>query len=94
MTSRRTISKLIGCLSLVCSLGFWVLVCVGQVMGHFPVLPDLPFSGWVLIWTAGLLLALIAAALGSRRWAFAALLPVISLFAAIVIVNLPETLRR
>lgn len=94
MMNRRLISNSIGCLSIACSLGLWVLVCIGRVIGHFPLLPDLPFNGWVLIWAAGLLLALAAAALGSRRWAFAAILPVISFIAAFVIVLLPETWHR
>ena len=85
---------MIGCLSIACSLGLWVLVCIGRVIGHFPMHPDLSFNGWMLIWAAGLLLALVAAILGSRRWAFAAILPIVSFFAAIVIVNLPETWHR
>ena len=94
MMIRKLISNSIGCLSIACSLGFWILVGVGRMIGHFPVLFDLPFNEWVLIWAAGLLLALAAAALGSRRWAFAAILPVISFIAAFVIALLPETWHR
>ena len=85
--SRGILGNLIGCLSISCSLLFWVLLVCERFIGHFPLLPDLNFNGWVVIWAFGLLFALVATALGSKRWLFAAMLPVITFFSTIAIVN-------
>lgn len=64
---------------------------VGRFVHHFPLLSDVPFNGWIVIWAVGLLLALLAAVLDFRRWFFAAALPVITFFATIAIVTSGRT---
>jgi len=86
----KYLANALGYASIICSSLFWVLLAWSVVSEHFPASLDLPFNGWALIWAVGLLLALIAAALGPRRWAFAALLPIVSLFAAVTLINLRE----
>jgi hypothetical protein len=88
---RRTIANGIGCLSVACSLAFWAWAAllfftplnrseawlslgVGTGASYF----------WLTMWIAGLLLAIIAAVLGSRWWISAAILAVAS-FAAVIV---------
>jgi len=78
-----------GIASLVCSLSFWVLLGLSYIPG-FPKSLDLSFNYWVAIWFAAIILALIAAARGNRRWAWAALLPLATFFFLIIFVNLRE----
>lgn len=87
MISRRAIGNTIGILSLTCSLAFWVLFFVGRIIGHYPAGLDMPFNCWALAWALGFLFALTAALLGSRWWAFASILPVVSFFLVIHIVR-------
>ena len=51
---------------------------------------DLTFNQFVVTWFGAIILALFAALTGSRRWAYAGLLPVINFFFAIVVLNLLE----
>jgi hypothetical protein len=39
---------------------------------------DLRFGQWVLIWSIGLIFALLAARVGSRSWLLALLLPIVT----------------
>ena len=77
-----------GYASLICSLSFWVLLALRLIPG-FPRI-DLSFNYWLAIWTLGLVLAFVAAAIGSGRWAWAVLLPLGSFFLVIVLIHLRE----
>lgn len=83
MTERRALANKIGVLSVFCSLAFWLWAClflftpisrrpewILQVMVAFPL--------WIFLWIMGFLLALVAARLGSRKWASATLLALTS----------------
>lgn len=89
MMTRRAMGNVIGILGLVCSLAFWALVGVGRLMGHFPASLDMPFNGWLLIWTLAFLLSLTAAFLGPRWWVFTSILPVVGCIIAIHVVSVP-----
>ena len=78
-----------GYASLICSLSFWVLLSLHYIPG-FPKGIDLSFNYWVAIWAVAIVLALVAAARGSARWALAVLVPLVSFFLLIVLVNLRE----
>ena len=81
--NRYSSAKIIGFVAILCSLTFWVEVAVTTIIGHTPFWLDVGFKGWFVGWALGVLLALLAAWLGSRRWAFVILLPVISFFVAV-----------
>jgi len=87
MITHQTSGNMIGIGSLICSLAFWAFVAIGQLMGHFPAGFDMPFKGWLLVWAMGVLLAIIAAVLGSRWWAVAVILPIASCIVAIHVVR-------
>src|SRR5277367_6235235 len=95
MIRRRTIANATGCASLALSLVFWLLLCFGIAKAHFArehFMEGLNtlFHVWGMIWVLGLLLALVATGLGSRRWALATLLPVISFFvSAAILASVP-----
>ena len=83
MIDRRAIANRIGCLSVFCSLAFWLWACLFLFtpFGHnaeWVLQVMVAFSLWVFLWIMGFVLALVAARLGSRRWAFAALLTLAS----------------
>lgn len=77
-----------GYASLVCSLSFWVLLALRLIPG-FPRI-DFSFNYWLAIWAVGIVLAFVAAARGSGRWAWAALLPLAGFFVVIVLIHLRE----
>jgi hypothetical protein len=85
--NRRAIATGIGYLSLACSLAFWVW------LGLFLFTPLNHSDAWLhvgvgvpvlwpMLWIAGALLGLIAAALGSRGWLLAVILALASFAAA------------
>ncbi len=87
--SRRLIANLIGWLGIICSLAFWVWVWIlphlslhqREVWMRF----DLGVSNvWPALWLAGFLLPFASAIIGSRRWIFAAIVPVVSCAAAVI----------
>jgi len=86
MMKNAKFANVIGCLSVSCSMAIWVLLCLKIVIRHLPEKFDLPVNGWIMVWGAALLLALIAAKFGSRWWALAAILPVITCVIAIGVV--------
>jgi hypothetical protein len=88
MKWRTAIANVIGCIGIACSFAFWIEACVSKVVGHTPVWLDMGLDGWVWGWALGIVLALTAAVLGPRRWAFAALLPIVSFLVFIVLVGL------
>jgi energy-converting hydrogenase Eha subunit A len=87
--NRRLIANIIGWLAIACSTAFWVWEFI---------LPHLPFQQrevgmrydlgvstlWPALWLAGFLLAFVAAVIGSKRWIFAAIVPIVSCLAAII----------
>ena len=84
---RRTTANGIGCLSVACSLAFWLwaglfLFTPLNKSEAWLRLVDEPVL-WIMLWIAGFLLGLIATALGSKRWAFAAVLALVSFGAAV-----------
>jgi hypothetical protein len=90
MTNRRRMANALGWLSLVLSLAFWLLLCFGSAKDHFErehFMQGLKmlFHVWEPVWVLGLLLALAATIVGSRRWALATLLPVISFLVSVVV---------
>lgn len=82
--SNRVSASAFGYGSLACSLSFWVLLALRSIPG-FPKDIDLRYGYWLVIWGLAALLAFAAAARGSRRWALAALVPLATFFAVIVI---------
>jgi hypothetical protein len=70
-----------GCLSILCNLPFPIVAATNLHACNV----DSLFEASLFILVIGVLLALWAAYEGSRRWAFAALLPVASLFVGCVI---------
>jgi hypothetical protein len=90
--NRRLIANIIGWLGILCSLAFWVWI---PIFAHLPMHQrgawmrlGLGVSNvWPALWLAGFLLPLVAAAIGSRRWIFAAALPVISCAAAVLVLS-------
>jgi len=89
MNQSKNVANGVGVASLACSLSFWLLLPLSYIPG-FPKYIDLPLNYWAAIWLLGIILALTAAALGSRRWAFAAFVPVVTFFLLIVFINLRE----
>jgi hypothetical protein len=81
-------SNKLGIFSVILSLSFWALLAVSYIPGAPKI--DLSFSGWVIIWILALVLAFIAAARGSGKWALAALLPVLNFFAIIILFHASE----
>jgi len=90
--NRKLVANAIGCFGIACSLAYWVWLCI------FAALPlnrreywmklDLGVSYiWPALWAAGLLLPLIAAAIGARRWVLAAIVPIVSCAAAIILLS-------
>jgi hypothetical protein len=69
----------LGVLSILCNLPWWALVEFGSANPclNVPVVPQLS----VLALGLGVVLAIIAAIQGSRQWAFAAVLPLVSFVA-------------
>jgi hypothetical protein len=90
MMSRRPFANVVGCAAIVCSFAFWAEVCATKILGYTPGWLDMGFDGWLIGWVLGILLALTAAALGSRRWALAAILPFVSFFAAAASIDWPH----
>jgi hypothetical protein len=90
--NRKLIANLIGWLGIICSLAFWV---------WFLILPHLSFHQrgvwmrldlgvsdvWPALWMAGFFLPIISAIIGSRRWIFAVVVPVLSCAAAVVVLS-------
>jgi hypothetical protein len=75
-------STIIGVLSIVCSLAFWIelllMLAVGQLPAWFPI----GLAGWAL----GLLLACVATILRPKRWWVALLVPLVSFVIAVFFV--------
>ncbi len=86
--TRRRIANGISWLGIACSLAFWAWI------GIFPHLPFHQRGAWMRLslgvsdvwpgfWLMGIVLPLAATVLGSWRWMFAALVPIVSCAAAI-----------
>jgi hypothetical protein len=87
--ARSFLASLLGWTSVVCSLGFWPLLGLEVAMpGWLRIDPT--FNQWVLIWLLALAFAVAATYLGSRRWALAALLPLLSFVLCLTNVFLGE----
>lgn len=90
--TRKIVANGLGSLGIVCSLAFWMWYFVFANLSFHQreawMRHDLGVSNlWPALWVAGLLLPIVAAVVGSRRWFFAAILPVVSCAAAIVFVS-------
>ena len=72
------------CLSIGFSLIIWVMIAL-YFFGIDIPLPDAPWYFVFVPWIIGFVFAIIAAVIGSKRWLFAIILPVISIVATIVI---------
>jgi len=87
---KSKLANTFGYVSVLCSVSFWVLLVLDRIPG-FPMKGiDLSANYWAAIWGVAVLLALVAAAIGSRRWAWAALIPIANIALLIVLVNLQE----
>ena len=84
----KSLADAFGYASLVCSLSFWILLAL-RLVPRFPRI-DLSFNYWLAIWIVGLVLAFVAAARGSKRWAWATLLPLVSFFLVTVLIHVME----
>jgi hypothetical protein len=50
----------------------------------------MPVDRWILTWAVGLILALTAAYLGSRKWVYATILPVVTFLVVVgLFANVP-----
>jgi hypothetical protein len=87
MTRRKAFANLAGYAGILCSFAFWLEVCVARVVGYTPGWLDMGGKGWFMGWMLGVVLAVTAVALGSRKWAYAAILPFISFFAAVASID-------
>lgn len=78
-------SRLCGFTSLACSLFFWV----GLLLRLLVAIPHFDFSFYFFLgqWALAVVLALVASALGSHRWAYAALLPILNWFVSFYLVG-------
>lgn len=90
MNNRKAMANALGWLSIILSLTFWLLLCFGGAKDHFAREHFMQgmkalFHVWEPAWLLGLLLAITAAIVGSRRWAFATLLPAVSFLASVVV---------
>jgi len=81
---RRIVANMMGWASILSNFPWWWLLQV-SIAHPCPGVPhsDTTVATSVLVQALGLLLSVAAAFLGSRRWAFAAALPVASFFGGI-----------
>jgi hypothetical protein len=72
--NRQNWSEVCGFMSLGCSSFFWATILLRFIVKvpHF----ELSFYFFLGQWALAVVLALVAAVLGSSRWAYAALLPI------------------
>ena len=87
---KKLLSNILGYTSLVCSLSCWVWLGYSAI-AHVPQEIDLSLNSWAVIWVIGLILALVAALLGSKRWFWAAILPVLTIFMVLMIIAVYES---
>lgn len=81
----KAISNVLGMLGVFSCLIFWLLLAFKANLDRISFGSRLPWFSWFVLWGVGLVLLLIAGALGSKRWFIAALLPVVSSLVAIVL---------
>jgi hypothetical protein len=91
--NHKRIANGIGWLGVACSLAFWVWVPIYAVLpfhqrGDWMKLGLGESNIWPALWLTGFLLSFVAAIVGSRKWAFAAFVPVISCAAAIAFLSM------
>jgi hypothetical protein len=90
MTWRKVFANVVGSAGILCSFAFWVEVCVAKIVGYTPGWLDMGVIGWLTGWMLGIVLAVTAVALGSRKWAYATILPFVSFFAAVASIDWPH----
>lgn len=88
MKSTPQISVLLGVASVACSSAVWIALLLRHLPQ--PIYWNLSAGTSLLLWGAALVLAGVAAWMGSRRWAWAALLPVGSVLLFFALVNFLE----
>jgi len=84
----------IGRLSIACSLAFWAWAGLflftplnrSDAWLHFGLGAGKQYF-WLALWAFGFLLALVATALGSRRWVFAAILALVSFAGSVLLLS-------
>jgi hypothetical protein len=94
---QRKIANALGYASIFCSLAFWIWIALFLFtpLNRSDAWLELgagsdAFVLWTTMWIAGLLLALIAAVVGSRRWAFVSVLPLLSFALAALVASTIE----
>ena len=90
--NRRAIAFVLGLASIACSSAVWVAVLLRHLPD--PVFWNLSAARSLLLWGLGIFLAVAAAWIGSRKWAWAALLPVGSVVLYFVLINSLEPRGR
>ena len=88
MVMNNAIGNFLGVLSVLGSASFWVLLGMSTFFDLYKA--NLTITQWAGIWISTLALALLAARIGSGRWAYVVLFPVINLLFAILLINLME----
>jgi hypothetical protein len=88
--NRKTIAIIVGCLGIVCSLSFWAWAVIYAMLSFHQrgALLSLSLGKsnlWPVLWALGFLLPLVAAFLWSKRWIYAAILPIVSCAAAVLL---------
>ncbi len=88
MRNSKRIALVFGIASLACSSTVWVAL----VLRHLPhaIYWNLSAGTSLLLWGAALVLAGLAAWLGPRKWAWAALLPIGNVLLFFALINLLE----
>jgi hypothetical protein len=88
MPTKSAIGNLVGSLSVLGSISFWILFVLRTFLGLHKIDPTI--GQFAAIWIGAVVLALLASLIGSKRWAYAALLPLVNFLFAILVINLME----
>ena len=86
--NRRSIASVVGLASIASSSAVWVAVLLRHLPS--PIFWNLSAATSLLLWGLGIVLSLVAAWIGPKKWAWATLLPVGSVVLFFSLVNLLE----
>jgi len=90
--NRRLIANITGWVAIFCSVAFWAWMEIfphlsPRQRGVWMRLDPGVSNVWPALWLAGLFLVVLSAMVGSRRWFFAAIVPVLSCAAAVIVIT-------
>jgi small-conductance mechanosensitive channel len=60
----KSMPNVLGIIGVFCSLIFWLLLAFRKTVDHIPFGSTLPWFSWFVLWGVGLVLVLMAGALG------------------------------